>query len=143
MNTLTVPATLDSLADVGAFVKAAAEAAGLEAQAIYRLRMAVDELATNAVQHGYKNHPANAAAPTIDLCLKMNDQTLTVVLEDAGTPFDPRQAPPPRGLDLPLEERDAGGLGVFLALGGVDQFFYERVGERNRNVLVVNRPQRS
>jgi anti-sigma regulatory factor (Ser/Thr protein kinase) len=140
MNTLTVPATLDSLADIAAFVLAAADAAGLGRQARYRLRLAVDELATNAITHGCPEAPASGAPPrTIDLCADASDEALTVVMEDGGVPFDPRQQPAPSGLDLPAEERDLGGLGIFLALEGVDQFRYERVGDRNRNVLVVNR----
>jgi anti-sigma regulatory factor (Ser/Thr protein kinase) len=42
-------------------------------------------------------------------------------------------------LHLPAEQRKIGGLGVYLALGSVDRFCYERVGDRNRNVLVMNR----
>jgi anti-sigma regulatory factor (Ser/Thr protein kinase) len=70
----------------------------------------------------------------------MDDRTLRVILEDRGTPFDPRQVAPPVNLQAPAEERQIGGLGIYLALTGVDQFFYERVGDCNRNVLVMNRP---
>jgi serine/threonine-protein kinase RsbW len=144
MNTLTVPATLDSLAAIAAFVLAAADAAGLARQARYRLRLAVDELATNVIMYGYEQVLANETPPrTIDLRAELSDQALTVVMEDAGVPFDPRQQAAPRAMDLPPEERDIGGLGVFLALDGVDQFHYERVGDRNRNVLVVKRPPKT
>jgi anti-sigma regulatory factor (Ser/Thr protein kinase) len=44
-------------------------------------------------------------------------------------------------MDRPLEEREIGGLGVFLALRGVDELRYERVGEQNRNIIIVHRPQ--
>jgi serine/threonine-protein kinase RsbW len=143
MNTLTVPATLDSLAAIAAFVLAAADAAGLARQSRYRLRLAVDELATNVITYGYEEVPPyETPARTIDLRAELSDQALTVVMEDAGAPFDPAQQAAPRGLDLPLEERDIGGLGVFLALEGVDQFRHERVGDRNRNVLVVKRPSK-
>jgi serine/threonine-protein kinase RsbW len=144
MNTLTVPATLDSLAAIAAFVLAAADAAGLARQARYRLRLAVDELATNVIMYGYEQVLANETPPrTIDLRAELSDHALTVVMEDAGVPFDPRQQAAPRAMDLPPEERDIGGLGVFLALDGVDQFHYERVGDRNRNVLVVKRPPKT
>jgi serine/threonine-protein kinase RsbW len=140
-NTLTVPATLDSLAEIAAFVRAEADAAGLGRQARYRLRLAVEELATNIIIHGYAGMPGAGSAPaTIDLRVERGEKALTVILEDAGVPFDPRQVPPPDDLDLPVEQRDLGGLGVYLALGGVDQFAYERVGDRNRNILVINRP---
>jgi anti-sigma regulatory factor (Ser/Thr protein kinase) len=134
---LTVPATLDSLAEIAAFVLATADAAGLDRRARYRLRLAVDELATNVILHGYAGAPDSS---TIDVRTEQDEHTLTVVLEDAGVPFDPRQVPPPRDLVLPAEQRQVGGLGVYLALGGVDRFSYERAGGRNRNVLVMKRP---
>lgn len=137
-TSLTVPATLDALSDISAFVLAAADAAGIHGQARYRLRLAVDEIATNIVTYGY---PAGGVAPqTIDLQAETDDKTLKILLEDRGVAFDPRQAPPPADLHAPPEERQIGGLGVYLALGGVDQFFYERAEDRNRNILVVNRP---
>jgi anti-sigma regulatory factor (Ser/Thr protein kinase) len=144
MNSLTVPATLDSLTEIAAFVLAAADAAGLGRQARYRLRLAADELATNIITHGYAGKAGDdLMQATIDVRVQMDDKAITVILEDAAVPFDPRQVPPPTDLNLPAEERKIGGLGIHLALGGVDQFFYERVGNRNRNVLVVNRPASS
>jgi len=38
---------------------------------------------------------------------------------------------------LPLQERTEGGLGVFLAIDGVDQFLYERQENINRNTIIV------
>jgi anti-sigma regulatory factor (Ser/Thr protein kinase) len=136
IQSLTVPATLDSLADIAALVLAAADTAGVAGSARYNLRLAVDELATNTISYGYQG----MAPGTIDVRAEMDDKTLTVTIEDTGVPFDPRQAPPPSNLHLPPEQRDLGGLGIYLAMQGVDHFFYERVGGRNRNVLVVNRP---
>jgi anti-sigma regulatory factor (Ser/Thr protein kinase) len=136
MTTMQVPATLDSLAPVAAAVITAAGAAGLSRQAAYRLRLAVDELAANVIAYGY----AGAAPGSIDLRIETDEKTLTVILEDAGVHFDPSRVPPPDDLHLPPEQRNLGGLGIFLARQGVDSFCYERVGGRNRNVLVVNRP---
>ena len=52
--------------------------------------------------------------------------------------FDPRQVPQPDNLDRPLEERQDGGLGIFLALWGVDDFAYDHHGEVNRSTFVMN-----
>jgi serine/threonine-protein kinase RsbW len=54
MDPLTVPGTLKTIRAVGRYVLQAAAEAGLEEQAAYRLRLAVDEIATNAVIHGYQ-----------------------------------------------------------------------------------------
>ena len=73
---------------------------------------------------------------------KMDYDTLTITLEDTAAPFDPRGLPRPEQTELPLEERPIGGLGVFLTMENVDQFRYEYVGNRNRNIFVMKRPKR-
>ncbi len=65
-KTLTVPATLDSLAEIAAFVLAAADDAGLGRQARYRLRLAVDELATNTIIYGYPGRARGRFRPADD-----------------------------------------------------------------------------
>jgi serine/threonine-protein kinase RsbW len=54
MERLQVPGTVDSLAAISTYVVGAAAAAGLDKQAAYGLRLAVDEIATNAIVHGYQ-----------------------------------------------------------------------------------------
>jgi anti-sigma regulatory factor (Ser/Thr protein kinase) len=137
---LTVPASLDSLGQIAAFVLAAADVAGVQGPARYRLRLAVDEIATNVIVHGCRAGAPGCVPESIDVVTETDDHTLKVILEDKGRPFDPRELPPPADLHASPEERQIGGLGVFLALGGVDQFVYERIGDKNRNVFVVKRP---
>jgi anti-sigma regulatory factor (Ser/Thr protein kinase) len=43
----------------------------------------------------------------------------------------------------PLEDREIGGLGIFLALKSVDEFRYERRGDINVNTFVMRRGARS
>jgi anti-sigma regulatory factor (Ser/Thr protein kinase) len=138
METLTVPGTLDSLDDIGAFIMAASKAAGFETKIAYRLRLAVDEIATNVITHGYEE-----AGITGDVMLssELSDTALTVVLEDTAAEYDPTTRDVPDSLDLPLEERPIGGLGIFLTIRNVDSFGYERRGDRNRYTFVMNLPQ--
>jgi anti-sigma regulatory factor (Ser/Thr protein kinase) len=136
MLTLTVPAVVESILAVSTFVKEAAAAAGLDSQAAYQLRLAVVELVTNTILHGYQE--ANCSG-SVELRADVDNRALTVTLEDTAIPYDPSQTPEP-DLSLPLEERPLGGLGVYLALQDVHSYRYERVGDRNRSVLVMNRP---
>jgi anti-sigma regulatory factor (Ser/Thr protein kinase) len=53
MKPMTVPATLDSLGAIAEYVLAAAASAGLDKRASYNLRLAVDEIVTNIIVHGY------------------------------------------------------------------------------------------
>ena len=138
MDPLTLQASLDALSAVASYVKEAARAAGLDADAAYRLRLAVDEIATNIVVHGYEE---TGGSGDITVSASVTAGAVTVVLEDRGVAFDPRAhaGPSQEELARPLVERDEGGLGIYLALQGVDEFRYERVGEVNRNILTVRR----
>jgi anti-sigma regulatory factor (Ser/Thr protein kinase) len=139
MQSLTVPGTLDSLSPIADFVVAAAKQAGLDKKAAYRLRLAVDEIATNIIVHGYEE--ANHAGD-VNLLLDIDDKSLTLTLEDTGVAYDPNQhlIPEADALKLPLEQRPTGGLGIYLALQGVDKFIYERAADKNRNTVIMNRP---
>jgi serine/threonine-protein kinase RsbW len=137
MDPLTVPGTLDSLAAIAEYVKAASAAAGLDKKTSYRLRLAVDEIATNIITHGYAEA---GLVGTVNLRAEIDEKTLAISIEDTGMAYDPRQRKPPDDLDLPLEQRQMGGLGVYLGIQNVDEFLYERVGHRNRNTLIMNRP---
>jgi serine/threonine-protein kinase RsbW len=135
---LTVPGELDSLAAIAEFVMTATSNAGLEKKAAYRLRLAVDEITTNIIIHGYEE--ANITG-VLNLQAEIDEKTLTLKIEDTGNIYDPQEQSLPDEEDFhkPLEQRKIGGLGVYLALQGVDKFVYERVSDRNHNILIVNR----
>ena len=139
MDPVTVPATLDSLGAIADYVMAAAASAGLDRRASYNLRLAVDEIVTNIIVHGYADAGLQG---TLELRANIDDSTLTVSIEDSGVAYDPRQAPVPV-TSLPLEELPIGGLGVYLALKSVDEYLYERVGARNRSIFKMQLPSAS
>ena len=136
MESKTFAGTLDSLGPIRDYVTAAAKTAGLDKKRTYDLCLAVDEIATNIIVHGYED---SGRSGVIDIGVVIEHQKLTVTLEDDGEPFDPMQGKLPKEEDLsrPLEERPIGGLGLFLALEGVDEFKYERAAGRNRNSFIV------
>lgn len=136
LSPLSVPGKLESLSVVGEYVLKAAEAANLDKKAAYHLRLAVDEIATNSIVYGYDGGNMEGM---LYLGGKIHEDTLSVYLEDTAAPYDPRHRPVPQHLDVPLEEREPGGLGVFLALKGVDQFRYEYFDGRNRSTFTMKR----
>ena len=138
MQPLLVSGNLDSLSAIGHFVTAAAELAGLDKKKAYRLRLAVDEIATNIIVHGYDEARQSGDVLVI---AEVDTDALTIILEDTSPPFDPRNLGRPDHIDKPVEERPIGGLGIYLTLENVDKFDYEFVNNHNRNVFVVNRPK--
>ncbi len=137
MASLSVPAHLDSLAPLAEFVVGAATAAGIERKPAYRLRLAVDEIATNIVLHGYEE---NGMTGEIIIRAETTAETLTITLEDKSPAFDPFSLKEPDSIDRSLEDRPIGGLGVFLAVRGVDEYRYEYRNGANCNIFTVQRP---
>jgi|HubBroStandDraft_1064217.scaffolds.fasta_scaffold07695_2 serine/threonine-protein kinase RsbW len=136
MKSLQLPAVRESLDAIAAFVEEAAAEAGLTSSAAYKLHLAVDEIATNLIIHGYEEAGLNGdvwAHSAVD------DRTLTLTIEDTAKPYDPRTRAMPVNLDAPPEEREIGGLGIFLVIRSVDRFDYEYVNGRNRNIFTMNR----
>ena len=135
MEPLIVPGTLDSLEIIGQHVMQVSAQAGLDKKAAYNLRLGVDEIATNIILYGYEQ---TGMSGDVKIYTEITDQKLTLTLEDSARAYDPSNTPEP-DLTLPLEERPMGGLGVYLAMSGADEFKYERVGNHNRNIFVMKR----
>ncbi len=140
MEAITVPGTIESLDAIAKYIIAVAAQAGLDKKAAYKLRLAIDEIATNIIIHGYQEAGKEGV---LGLQAKIDEHSLTIALEDTGAAFNPLEKVPleTETVDRPLTERPIGGLGIFLAFQGVDKFVYEKLGERNRNIFVMNRAE--
>jgi sigma-B regulation protein RsbU (phosphoserine phosphatase) len=137
---LVVPGEVSSLPAVADYVMSVAMEAGLDRRAAYRLRLAVDEIATNIILHGYhENGLEGRPEGDIEIAASFDEQALTVSIEDTAPPYDPRPLLRQGVAREPLEQRAAGGLGLLLVSRSVDALTYERVGDRNRNVIEMRR----
>ena len=95
------------LAEIRAFVRETTGPVASEEE-LADLVQAVDELTCNVLEHGYRG-----SGPVAVSIATSRDRVL-VRIRDQAPPFDPRAAPEPR-LDLPLERRPLGGMGIHLA----------------------------
>ncbi|MFE3995372.1 ATP-binding protein [Streptomyces goshikiensis] len=129
---LDVPATVGALGDIAAFVLRLAEGAALDKGAAYRIRLAVDELATNIVMHGYRGGDGR-----ITVRGRSGPGGVRITIEDTAPAFDPVEGRLPPVPGLPPERRRVGGLGIHLALTSVDEFSYTRRDGRNISTLTV------
>jgi anti-sigma regulatory factor (Ser/Thr protein kinase) len=93
---------------------------------IHSVQLLLDEIVINIIKHGYKDDPGHP----IDVTLTLAGKLLTIRVEDEARPFNPTTAPAPN-LDLPIEERPIGGLGVHIVKSLTDSMEYQRVGSRN------------
>ncbi|MER5775222.1 anti-sigma regulatory factor [Streptomyces sp. NPDC002039] len=129
---LEVPATVGALGDIAAFVLRLAGRAGLDKRATYRIRLAVDELATNIVMHGYRGGDGRI---TVRGC--SGPDGVRIVIEDTAPAFDPVAGRLPPATGVPPQRRRVGGLGIHLALTSVDAYHYARRDSRNISTLTV------
>ncbi|MBA4387303.1 MAG: anti-sigma regulatory factor [Verrucomicrobia bacterium] len=134
MDSVLFPGKLDSLSPIRERVNKASADAGLDADAAYKLALAIDEIATNIILHGYEEHGKSG---DVAVYIDRPPGELVVTLEDTAVPYDPktRKLPTETDLSKPLEDREIGGLGVYLAIQGVDRFDYEYVNGKNRNIF--------
>lgn len=84
---LEVPATVGALGEIATFVLRLAGAAGLGKGPTYRLRLAVDELATNVVMHGYRGGDGR-----ITVRGRSGPGGVQIVIEDCAPPSTPSKA---------------------------------------------------
>lgn len=134
MDPLTVQSNLQSIDQLIEYVVTAAAHVGLNHKAVYCLRLAVDEIATNIITYGYQ---AAGLEGELTVTAVFQPDQLIIELKDSGQPFDPRLAPLPTDLKQPLQKRTIGNLGIFLAMWGVDGFHYEHKHGYNCNVFIM------
>ena len=134
---VVVPGTLGSLGPIREFVKEAAAEAGLDSKRTYRLQLAVDEISSNIVIHGYEEHGLTG---DVEVRAEIGPDNLTITLIDSAVAYNPLNRPQPEDLDAPLENRMIGGLGVYLAIKNVDEFLYRYLDGCNHNLFVVKLP---
>jgi anti-sigma regulatory factor (Ser/Thr protein kinase) len=115
LATLRIPADPDRLAGVRSFLRETAAARGVRPEAVPDVVQAVDESVCNIIVHGYRGNPGS-----IEIFVDREGDDLVVRLRDQGPTFDPTSVPTP-DLDLPLDARRPGGMGVHLARQLMDE----------------------
>lgn len=93
------------------------------------VHLALEEVVTNAICHGDDGHRG-----IVRIDLECSGSEVTIVVEDEGKPFDPLRRPDPR-VDLPIEDRPIGGLGIYFVRQLMDDVAYVRVDGKNRLVM--------
>lgn len=137
MKPLIVPGTSGSVEQIILYVLQVAAHCGLDYRRTYKLRLAVDEVATNIVQHGYIEADRSGE---IKVWAEIKSDHVCIFLEDTGAAYNPYRSLCEEWRTQPPEERPLeGGMGLFLALNSIDQFHYQYNAEMNRSILVMKR----
>lgn len=127
---LTLAAEFANLTTLKEFIVLQAERHGVGPEQCLRIEVAVDDLLANVISYAY---PAGGGPVTVACEGDGSDFRLTII--DQGEPFDPLTVSDPDP-ELRLENREIGGLGVFLARQMAEGLRYER--RSDRNVLTIS-----
>jgi anti-sigma regulatory factor (Ser/Thr protein kinase) len=130
---LTIDATVENIAAVTEFVDARLEANHCPPKAQMQLDIAIDELFGNIAHYAYspKTGPATVRVEVGGVPLAV---TLTFI--DRGIPYDPLAKADP-DTSLPIEERDVGGLGIYMVKKSMDEITYEY--KNGQNILRIKK----
>jgi len=99
----------------------------------FKIRLSIEEAVENVVRYAYSD---GIGWIEVGTNLDENGLTLTIELRDAGVPFNPLEKPDP-DITLSAEEREIGGLGIFLCKQLMDSITYRY--EENNNILTMTK----
>lgn len=122
---LKVPGHQDYMPDLREFVTRIGRKYGLAEKLINSFKIAVDEAATNIIEHGYQDQQSHI---TIQAIVKRKN--ITIVLIDQGPFFDPNWADEP-DLLVSAEAGDRPHLGIFLLRKLIDKIDYVKTDAGN------------
>jgi serine/threonine-protein kinase RsbW len=136
MKSLTLrhtAATVRDLNDMREFLESAILTLGGDEDVAGDLVLAVNEAVTNTLLHGYNDQPGDVA-----IGVEADGGDMRVRLLDDAPLFDPTAVPPP-DINLPLEERPLGGLGIHMMRQLTDELVYHPTADGRNELVFVKR----
>ena len=131
MKKVNLVPTLDKLPEAVAFFEDTLSGANVPMKVIARVNVAVDEIFSNIARY--------SGATSVTLGCALADGRVTLRFSDNGRPYDPTGKPDP-DTTLSAEERDIGGLGIFMVKKTMDDVSYEYTDGLNILTLVKELP---
>lgn len=133
MNELTIAATVENIPVITAFVDEHMEALNCPAKAQMQIDIAIDELFGNIAQYAYRPGvgPATVRVETV-----ADPPSVVITFIDNGVPYDPLAKDDP-DTSLSAEEREIGGLGIYMVKKSMDDITYEY--KNGQNILTLKK----
>ena len=97
----------------------------------FSMNLALEEIVTNIINHGYGGREEY----DITIRFSLEKHNLRIQVKDTAPEFNPLNVEEPHDLDVPLEERHIGGLGIHLVKKFTDNFNYRR--SKNKNIVTL------
>ena len=124
-----IPADLEQIERVSSEIERCMKGEGWVDDEMLDVQLAVEEAVTNSILHGY-----DGSAGTITIRIETSPQHVAVEIADDAPAFDPLSVPEP-DIAADIEDRQIGGLGIFLIRRVMDEVTYRY--EDNTNILLM------
>lgn len=124
MKELTVWAAAANLDAVLEFISTELEAHGCPVGLQTKILIAAEEVFVNIAHYAY---PMNAGRATIRISV---EERVVIQFEDSGLPFNPLMHEEP-DIAAASDQREIGGLGIFMVKQIMDEVQYRREGDKN------------
>lgn len=134
---LRLPGKIEQVRVACDFVVQVAEDAGFGEDGVFQCQLAVEEIFTNIIEHGY-NH--DGASKIIELVARITNESLFISILDEAPHFNPLTLDNPDP-EASLWERERGGWGVYFVRQYMDNVNYKLDGNRNSLILEKKRPK--
>ena len=126
LSELTLPAKLGNLRELVELVSKCAADLGLNSEKITDIGVATEEVLVNICNYAYQGETGE-----VKVSCKVDDENrLIIEIEDRGIPFDINMLDDPN-LAIDINEREVGGLGVYIIKELMDEVQYRREDDRN------------
>lgn len=133
MKTIELDATIENLQTVTDFVNAELERIGCPMKPMMQIDVVIDELFSNIAHYAYRPEVGPA---TVSVDVKEDPVSVSISFTDRGRPFNPLNIADPN-TTLSAEERQIGGLGIFIVKKTMDDVVYEY--KDGRNILTIKK----
>ncbi len=132
MKKMTFDAIADNFASVQKFVDGELETAECPMKIQLQIDIAIEEIFVNIARYAYTSGTGKA-----DVTVEITDtpKTVFITFSDSGRPYNPLEKSDP-DITLSAEERQIGGLGIFMVKKSMDEMRYEYLKGRNNLTLV-------
>ena len=127
MKELTIDATTENIAAVTDFVNEQLEAHGCSTKVQTQIDIAIDELFGNIAHYAYT---PGVGPATVRVELVEEPLSVVITFIDNGVPYDPLEKEDP-DTTLPADERQIGGLGIYVVKKSMDAVEYGYKGGQN------------
>jgi len=133
---VTVKNRIEDLLRVNSLFESFATQHDISGRLRYHLLVSIEEILTNIIKYGFDEEGVHP----IHITFRRVEEQIEMEFEDRGREFNPLEIGEP-DLDIPLEERKLGGLGIHLVKKMVDEARYRREGDRN--ILLLRKDKNS